>query len=99
MTVSNYGCDSVRDGLRGIGSIAEAMRPAAVVGHGQQFSSEQITVAMQKLPLLQKLNTETRAVHAAAFWNVTSGIVALREGRRKRNTADASRKRCIARPT
>ena len=27
-------------GLCGIDSIAEAMRPAAVVGHGQQFSSE-----------------------------------------------------------
>src|ERR1700682_6215910 len=66
-------------GLCGIDSIAEAMRPAAVVGHGQQFSSEQIMAAMQKLPLLQKLNTETRAVHAAAFWDFTGSIVALRE--------------------
>src|ERR1700741_1957272 len=29
-------------GLCGIDSIAEAMRPAAVIGHGQQFSSQQI---------------------------------------------------------
>ncbi len=66
-------------GLCGIDSVAEAMRPAAVVGHGHQFSSKQIMVAMQNLPMLQKLNIETRAVHAAAFWDVTSGIVALRE--------------------
>src|ERR1700684_593603 len=56
-------------GLCGIESIAEAMRPAAVIGHGQQISPDQIMTAMRQLPLLQKLNTETRAVHAAAFWN------------------------------
>src|SRR4030088_2604985 len=66
-------------GLCGIDSIAEAMRPAAVIGSGQEFSSKQIMAAMQNVPLLQKLNIETRAVHAAAFWDVTSGIVALRE--------------------
>src|ERR1700716_1666844 len=42
-------------GLCGIDSIAEALRPAAVVGHGQQFSSEQIMAGMQKVPLVQKL--------------------------------------------
>jgi FdhD protein len=75
-------------GLCGLDSIAEAMRPAAVVGHGQQFSSEQIMAAMQKLPLLQKLNTETRAVHAAAFWNFTGCIVALREDVGRHNALD-----------
>src|SRR6266403_3546450 len=75
-------------GLCGIDSIAEAMRPAAVIGHGQQFSSEQIMAAMQKLPLLQKLNTATRAVHAAAFWHFTGGIVALREDVGRHNALD-----------
>src|SRR6202165_4700953 len=75
-------------GLCGIESIAEAMRPAAVIGRGQQFSSEQIMVAMQKLPLLQKLNAETRAVHAAAFWNFTGCIVALREDVGRHNALD-----------
>src|SRR3979490_1131321 len=32
-------------GLCGIDSIAEAMRPAAPIGHGRQFSSEQIMAA------------------------------------------------------
>jgi FdhD protein len=75
-------------GLCGIDSIAEAMRPAAVIGQGRQFSSEQIMAAMRKLPLLQKLNTETRAVHAAAFWNFTSGIISLREDVGRHNALD-----------
>ena len=75
-------------GLCGIESIAEAMRPAAVVLHGRQFSAEHIMAAMQSLSLRQKLNIETRAVHAAAFWNATSGIVALREDVGRHNALD-----------
>src|ERR1700738_487356 len=75
-------------GLCGIDSIAEAMRPAAVIGYGREFSSEQIMVAMQSVPLLQKLNIETRAVHAAAFWGFKSGIVALREDVGRHNALD-----------
>jgi FdhD protein len=75
-------------GLCGVDSIAEALRPAAVIGQGQQFSSQQIMAAMQSVPLLQKLNLETRAVHAAAFWDCTSGIVALREDVGRHNALD-----------
>ncbi len=75
-------------GLCGIDSIAEAMRPAAIIEQGQQFSSEQIMVAMQNLPMHQKLNIETRAVHAAAFWHFKSGIVALREDVGRHNALD-----------
>jgi FdhD protein len=75
-------------GLCGIESIAEALRPAAVVAPGRQFSPEQIMVAMRSLPSRQKLNIETRAVHAAAFWNATSGIVALREDVGRHNALD-----------
>ena len=75
-------------GLCGIESIAEALRPAAVIGRGRKFSPEQIMDAMQSLPSRQKLNAETRAVHAAAFWNVTSGIVALREDVGRHNALD-----------
>jgi FdhD protein len=75
-------------GLCGIESIAEAMRPAAVIAPGRQFSPQQIMVAMQGLPSRQKLNIETRAVHAAAFWNATSGIVALREDVGRHNALD-----------
>ena len=75
-------------GLCGIESIAEAMRPTATIGHGQQFSPAQIMVAMESLPSRQRLNIETRAVHAAAFWNATSGIVALREDVGRHNALD-----------
>jgi FdhD protein len=75
-------------GLCGIESIAEALRPAAVVAPGRQFSPEQIMVAMRSLPSRQKLNVETRAVHAAAFWNATRGIVALREDVGRHNALD-----------
>jgi FdhD protein len=75
-------------GLCGIESIAEAMRPAAVIAPGRQFSPEQIMVAMRSLPSRQKLNIETRAVHAAAFWNAASGIVALREDVGRHNALD-----------
>ena len=75
-------------GLCGIESIAEAVRPAAVIAPGRQFSPQQIMVAMQGLPSRQKLNIETRAVHAAAFWNAASGIVALREDVGRHNALD-----------
>jgi FdhD protein len=75
-------------GLCGIESIAEAMRVAAIVRHGQQFTPDNIMVAMRNLPSHQKLNIETRAVHAAAFWNVASGIVALREDIGRHNALD-----------
>jgi FdhD protein len=75
-------------GLCGIESIAEALRPAAVIGYDREFSPEQIMVAMRHLPPLQKINIETRAVHAAAFWNAASGIVALREDVGRHNALD-----------
>jgi FdhD protein len=75
-------------GLCGIESIAEAVRPAAIVEHERQFSPEQIMVAMRSLPLRQTLNIETRAVHAAAFWDVTKGIVAIREDVGRHNALD-----------
>lgn len=75
-------------GLCGIDSIVEAMRPATIVGLGRKFSPAQIMSAMQGLPSLQKLNIETRAVHAAAFWTPEQGIVALREDVGRHNALD-----------
>ncbi len=66
-------------GLCGIDSIAEAVRPAAIVAQGRTFSPREIMAAMQTIPALQPINIETRAVHAAAFWTPARGIVALRE--------------------
>jgi len=41
-------------GLCGIESIAEAMRPTAVVGRSRQFTPEQIMAAMESLPVSAK---------------------------------------------
>ena len=75
-------------GLCGIDSIAEAVRPAAIIGEGRQFSPQQIMAAMQAVAPLQKINMETRAVHAAAFWTPARGIVALREDVGRHNALD-----------
>jgi len=75
-------------GLCGIDSIAEAVRPAAIVAPGQSFSAREIMTAMQSIPPLQTINIETRAVHAAAFWTPARGIVALREDVGRHNALD-----------
>jgi FdhD protein len=75
-------------GLCGIESIAEAIRPAAIVREGRPFSPQQIMAAMQAVAPLQTINIETRAVHAAAFWVPGRGIVALREDVGRHNALD-----------
>jgi FdhD protein len=76
-------------GICGIESIAEAVRPAAVVPQGQVFTPEQIMTAMQAIAPLQSINRQTRAVHAAAFWSPAGGgIVALREDVGRHNALD-----------
>jgi FdhD protein len=75
-------------GLCGIDSIAEAIRPAAIVAPGGSFSPRQIAAAMQSIAPLQAINIETRAVHAAAFWTPARGIVALREDVGRHNALD-----------
>jgi len=75
-------------GICGIESIAEAVRPAAVVPQGQTFTPEQIMAAMQAIAPLQSFNLQTRAVHAAAFWSPAGHIVALREDVGRHNALD-----------
>jgi FdhD protein len=75
-------------GLCGIDSIAEAVRPAAIVAQGKSFSPREIMTAMQSVAPLQPINIETRAVHAAAFWTPSHGIAALREDVGRHNALD-----------
>ena len=75
-------------GLCGIDSIAEAVRPAAVVAPGRSFAAREVMAAMQGVPPLQTINIETRAVHAAAFWTPARGIEALREDVGRHNALD-----------
>ncbi|KRQ94053.1 formate dehydrogenase family accessory protein FdhD [Bradyrhizobium jicamae] len=75
-------------GICGVESIAEAVRPAAIVPKGRTFSPSEIMAAMASMTLLQQINIQTRAVHAAAFWTPAHGLVALREDVGRHNALD-----------
>jgi FdhD protein len=75
-------------GLCGIESLSEASRPARRVGTGLHLAPEVISTAMAALPPAHLLNRETRAVHAAAFWQPSKGIVAAREDVGRHNALD-----------
>jgi FdhD protein len=75
-------------GLCGIESLSEASRPARRVGAGLRVAPETISTAMAALSPAQMLNRETRAVHAAAFWQPRKGIVAIREDVGRHNALD-----------
>ncbi len=75
-------------GICGVESIAEAVRPAAVVTRGRSFTPDEVMTALQAMPSLQSINMQTRAVHAAAFWSPSRGIAALREDVGRHNALD-----------
>jgi FdhD protein len=75
-------------GLCGIESLSEASRPARPVADGLHLSPEAISVAVAALAPTQVLNHETRALHAAAFWQPGKGIVAVREDVGRHNALD-----------
>jgi FdhD protein len=65
-------------GLCGIESLAEAVRPPPCVGEGRLFTPNDIMRAMESVTSSQPINRETRAAHAAAFWEPSFGLIALR---------------------
>ena len=75
-------------GLCGVESLTEAMRPPPGVGEGRVFTPDQIMEAVDALLPLQALNRETRAVHAAGFWQPERGLVAMREDVGRHNALD-----------
>jgi FdhD protein len=75
-------------GICGIDSIAQAVRPAAIVPHGRSFTQDEIMAAIEGIAPLQAINRQTRAVHAAAFWSPSRGVVALREDVGRHNALD-----------
>lgn len=75
-------------GICGIDSIAEAVRPVAIVPEGRRFTSTDIMTALAGIEPLQAINHATRAVHAAAFWTPARGVMALREDVGRHNALD-----------
>jgi len=75
-------------GLCGMESLEETVRAAPAVTSGLTLAPAAISDAVAAMPPGQKLNHETRAVHAAAFWMPDRGIVALREDVGRHNALD-----------
>ena len=75
-------------GLCGIESLAEAMRPVPSVPAGRTIAAAEIAAALRRLPPLQVLNRETRAVHAAAFIGPDSAAPLVREDVGRHNALD-----------
>jgi len=75
-------------GLCGIESLEQATRPPRPVAADLRISRDMVNQAIASLPRAQRLNRETHAVHAAAFWEPGSGLLALREDVGRHNALD-----------
>ena len=74
-------------GMCGLESLAEANRAIPMVSYHLQVSWQDIAEAVAALPARQRLNTQTRGVHAAAFWR-PDGELILREDVGRHNALD-----------
>lgn len=75
-------------GLCGVESLSEAVKPAAQVTAQTRFSAAEVLGAMAALDPLQALGRETRAAHAAAYWEPGFGIRAVAEDVGRHNALD-----------
>ncbi len=75
-------------GLCGLERLADAVRTPPRVASEARFAHAAIHTAMAALAPAQKLNQQTRAVHAAGFWHPQRGLVSLREDVGRHNALD-----------
>jgi len=75
-------------GLCGIESLEQAMRKPPHVKSDLRVSVETIRDALAALPAAQTFNQQTRAIHAAGFWEHGRGLVASREDVGRHNALD-----------
>ena len=74
-------------GMCGLESLAEANRAIPIARYELEVSRQDIAEAVAALPARQQLNMQTRAVHAAAFWQPHRSLV-LREDVGRHNALD-----------
>ena len=75
-------------GLCGIESLEEAVRTLPRAPDGPTFEAAEIMQALESLSPRQELNRQTRAVHAAAFWQPDKALAAVREDVGRHNALD-----------
>jgi FdhD protein len=75
-------------GLCGLESLEQAVRTLPRITGDAMVPSEAVGVALERLAQLQRLNRETRAVHAAAFWREGEGVTLVREDVGRHNALD-----------
>ncbi|GLI92093.1 formate dehydrogenase accessory sulfurtransferase FdhD [Methylocystis echinoides] len=75
-------------GLCGVESLEAATRALPTLDNALTVSAEGLIEAMDRMPAEQTINQETRAVHAAAFWNPASGALIVREDVGRHNALD-----------
>ena len=75
-------------GLCGVESLAEAVKPAALVTSQAHLSPQDLLAAMALLGPAQALNHETRAVHAAGYFEPGRGLLAVCEDVGRHNALD-----------
>ena len=75
-------------GLCGIETLTEAVRAPRKVQSRASFLPDEIMQALRALAPAQTLNRDTRAVHAAAYWQKGHGLVAVREDVGRHNALD-----------
>ena len=75
-------------GLCGATTLKQAIKPPRWVQSDLKITASQLTSALYALPMQQKLNQLTGAIHAVAWVNPEEGIVELREDVGRHNALD-----------
>lgn len=75
-------------GLCGVESLEAAVPVCPRLDDGLMVTPPEIAAAVAVLPAAQALNLHTRAVHGAAFWSKTRGLVGIAEDVGRHNALD-----------